>query len=196
MLSYDEAIAMIHSTRCGYAIIDPGASFAMRIVQDGRIAQYLIRADLADTDYAGRMAYIAHELRANTFLKDVKIFFIEHQYENNVLIQYGAIVGILMTLAHDKLVLRTKRTGRAAVQSYGPHICDLPVTKKTEILGKQRNYTDRKEAACQYALANLDRNDPAYEYIATDGSDDVADTVCYHYKIFQDTRVSCGILGF
>ena len=178
------------------AVIDPGTNMAIRYCifsSNGRggvmyrpISQFFFRGDLAGVNYVERMAVMSSQLLNSDIFKTVDLYIVEKQFETNVELSVGVIVGIISLLRAKDLVLKEKRSGNVAPESLSYQIMTVPAkVKKTAIeavIGKLAKGADLKEGAklAAHAICERDGDAQCLEMLRTHAkNDDIADTVCY-----------------
>jgi hypothetical protein len=189
------------------AIIDPGTNCAIRYsifgnvggrVEWRHVSQYFFAGTNVGSCYVERMSMLARELASSELFKTVDLYLIESQYESNVTISLGALVGIISTLRSGEVCVRTKRTGVVAVEKLPYIISTINPRYKTHLFKKHmqpaeiKNLGDVKECGKHMArlICRMIGDRTTFDMMADVGkSDDIADTVCYEsalYEILQD----------
>ena len=117
-------------------------------------------------------------------------FKVEHQFENNVVISLGIIVGIIMSMRNKEVSERIKRTGVRAIDSIPFLILTLEPSMKTAMI---KNYAkisknDMKTPGIEAAIKICSEigDVETLNLLESGGKiDDIADTVCYEYAFYN-----------
>lgn len=178
------------------AIIDPGTNMAIRFcayrsngnggIQYVPVYQYFFRGSLAGDTYVERVAVMCHEIGKFDIFKTVDLYLIEKQFELNVELSVGVIVGAISTLRRDTLVLHRKRSGNVEPESLAYQIMTIPATVKKlaieTVTGERPKPAALKEMGTVAAMMICEglRDERGMEMLqAHTKCDDIADTICY-----------------
>ncbi len=183
------------------AIIDPGTSMAIRYceyhvralapgsngVQCRILGQAFISSKAMGKNYVERIARIDQILNDDELFKTADVYIIEAQFELNVAISVGVILGILSGIRRDGIKTRVKRgSGVVTIDDLGYDVFSVPSQFKSQIIleqtGSKPTRANIKELGNQAALKLCTAyDDEATLNLMADSSkiDDISDTVCY-----------------
>jgi hypothetical protein len=188
---------MLHSKRAvKVAIIDPGTNTAIRYcvyrlneqnnVMCEIVAQDFIPGTASGTNYVQRMSMLTRTLVNQWMFKVADLYVIESQFENNVSVTLGVIMGIISGIRLNDVTLRTKRTGMVTVDKISYEVMTIHPAMKSSIIlqitGTKPKAADIKILGVQAAINICEKyNDQTTLTLMKDSSknDDIADTVCY-----------------
>lgn len=175
------------------AIIDPGTNCAVRYSMlngPARVAttfeQKFFKGTVTGNNAIERFAMMAAFLKNDSKFCSVDLYLLEEQFESNVHLIFGVIVGIIAGLRCDSMTTRVKRGGNVAVESIPWDVYTLPQSIKRSVIGKCKS-TDTKDRAIARAteICTAIGDGQTLSLLISGGKiDDIADTVCYEYGLY------------
>lgn len=207
--------------RIRFALIDPGTNCAIRtvdyeyangvLVSRTLVAQRLFRLTGTGDSYIERMNMLALRMSECAELGTVDAYLLEQQFESNVVITLGVIIGIIAALRKDEMRLRQKRTGTICVERMSYEVFLMNASIKSDGIAYASSLAGidfaaaamaevcpirpKKMAAKDKSLALKTAGIYAAKYIAASEeetmallldtkADDVADLVCYECALW------------
>ena len=187
------------------AIIDPGTNSAIRFCvyryspQSGITCEVVMQTFIAGTasgdNYTERMSMLSRSLMEHSLFRCADLYVIESQFENNVTITLGVLIGIISTIRSADVSTRTKRTGTITVDKIPYDIMTMCPSMKSAVivdtLHAKPNSKNIKDLGIHAAIQICQKyNDGATLEMLNDSTkkDDIADTVCYGEALLNFIR--------
>ena len=182
-----------------FTIIDPGTNCSFRYVRiwidNGSIlsqtlGHFFFKGSSAGANFIERMSMLSKNLGQEVLFCTSDYYIIEEQFENNVYISVGVLIGIISNLRCNSVQTRLKARSAVATPCDMPYqIYSIPCYFKTRILEQYSSITgDLKlkavEAAVKLCESTGDTNTVALMNSVIQ-SHDIADTVCYQKALIM-----------
>jgi hypothetical protein len=188
-------------------VIDPGTNCAIRYIalrtlihREGgqsdiavQIAcQTFFHGATAGDTYSDRMAMLYLKLQADPCFLRASFYIIEEQFENNVMLTVGVLVGIITALRAGSAEIRVKRSGNQEPVSLPYTILTSPCQFKTYAINAHEppcgkiSKAEIKDRGVAAALKICERDGDVRTIqmiTSTSKADDIADTVCHEWAI-------------
>lgn len=181
------------------AILDPGTNCAIRYetfevglggtYRWTHMFQTFFAGSVAGTCYVERMAMLSRELLASEMFRTCDLYVAESQFENNVTVSLGVIIGLISAARCGDVTVRTKeRTGAIALNSMSYVITTINPRYKTKVIAmylRPDEIKAQKDLKKRGELAAIRICSQIYDAVTIEmlttlsKSDDIADTVCY-----------------
>jgi hypothetical protein len=205
----DDILAMALEREIRITTIDPGTNCALRhsalrahayapgekaAFNTRALGQTFFRGLTAGADYVERMQMLSKHMETDPDCQRADVYVIEGQFELNVSITVGVLIGIISGLRSREVEVRTKRSGARAPAAMPYMILEIPASFKTHALRVHGGRPDGKiakeefkELACIAATKICrDLDDMLALELMQDSAkaDDIADTICHEYALF------------
>lgn len=191
------------------AVIDPGTDCAIKytelVLDENGLSQqskgvWFFKGTKAGKTYFERMCVMNRDMFTDPRAKNVDIYIIESQFESNVVISVGVLIGIITSLRAQDVEYKTKRTGSVQLQSAAYTISSVRADLKTGLFkdlgcpvkgtGKERS-KKIKETAVDVASSLCERDgDIETHTLLKEGSKvhDIADALCLTECVFREIQ--------